>query len=494
MVLYLTRLTLFADYSFNLHQILIFLFCHFMDLPEKDISKLVDFFEKQKISDDYSFFQPDDFTEIIEFYKSKNKIDQALNASRLALRHFPYNLQLLFLRSELLILNQEYEHALEILDKITIFDYGNIEAQLTKASILFELGDYEEADDCLDIVFQYDENNIEAVRLKGSILFDLGEFEEAMRYFEFYLTNVDDDAEILRLYAECAKNLNKENEIIEFYQKIVDNDPYSSIKWTNLGFLHAEINRDEEANEYFEIAIALNKSNPHPYFYLGGHYFEKQEYKVALQYYLDALKYNLDNYYALLQIGFCYFYLDDFVSAEEFFNKTVEKEKYEENAYFGLALIAHKKKNFVKAIHYIRRAIKIDEFSTRFQVFLAICLAELGKWPESEKIFIKAVNNQFVQIEPLVEYLMLRYAAGHKDKTIELALDAYYLTKKPVLLGYLISGFYLENDMADKAKKLLTGLLKNSFDQRHILFDYFPFLNSNIDLQNFIETYRPKNS
>ncbi|HPD65760.1 MAG TPA: tetratricopeptide repeat protein [Bacteroidia bacterium] len=465
-----------------------------MDFSGNDIHKLVDFFEKQTLTDDYSFFDPDDFLKIIDFYLNISKFELAVNASKLSVRTFPFNIDLLFKRTELLMKEEEFDHALDVLDKIAMIDPFNPETHLFQAKVLFELGDFEESLEHLEHVFRYDSENIEAIKIRALIHFEVGEDTEAFDYFKAYLYYCPEDKEILRSFTYCSMNIGREDEVLKFYQKLVDHQPFSSQMWYNLGQIHDDIYRFEEAKTLYEVAAALDPENPAPYINIGAYYFAEKNYQAAIDNYLKAFERGANDSYFLSQIGYSYFYLENDELAEAYFNKSIEADKYNDNAFFGIALIAHKQQQLPKAFQMVRKAMKVDSFNPRYKVLYAIILGKMGKWKDSEDVFLKIVSSQTNEPDAFIDYLFFYYQSFHKLKALRLTEKVFEQYQKDPDITYFYIGLLFDNEMDDEAFPLLKKTLRENYDEHEIMLEYFPYLNGNPAIREIIDYYRPQMS
>lgn len=159
----------------------------------------------------------------------------------------------------------------------------------------------------------------------------------------------------------------------------------------------------------------------------GNNLVKQRKYKEAIPLYQKAIKEDNNFPKAHYMLGICYRRLDDFSKAKSSFKKAIELEpKFEKafealgnlytqsnefesainsynavissindkayKSYFGLGNVYYKKKNYKKAIEYLKKSVAINpKYATALNI-LGICQQEERKFSEAEKSFSEAIK------------------------------------------------------------------------------------------------------
>jgi len=110
------------------------------DENREDINSSVQRFEKMLNNQEDSFFDIDTLEQIADHYFMQSKFDEALKACDLGLTHFPYTLELIILKAQVLGEIQKPEDAMEIIENAILLFPTDIELILVKGSLLSQMG------------------------------------------------------------------------------------------------------------------------------------------------------------------------------------------------------------------------------------------------------------------------------------------------------------------------------------------------------------------
>ena len=105
------------------------------DENREDINSSVQRFEKMLNNQEDSFFDIDTLEQIADHYFMQSKFDEALKACDLGLTHFPYTLELIILKAQVLGEIQKPEDAMEIIENAILLFPTDIELILVKPTI-----------------------------------------------------------------------------------------------------------------------------------------------------------------------------------------------------------------------------------------------------------------------------------------------------------------------------------------------------------------------
>src|SRR5690606_38756149 len=91
------------------------------------------------------FFDLDAFEEIIDFYMLRGKHTKALQAVNQAIQQYPFSIELITVKAQVLSNLEEFDEALELLDQAHSFQPNDPDIFLTKGSIYSLQGNFDQA-------------------------------------------------------------------------------------------------------------------------------------------------------------------------------------------------------------------------------------------------------------------------------------------------------------------------------------------------------------
>lgn len=208
------------------------------------------------------YLEPDELTDISEYYHLHGRLDDALSANKLALQMFPGATSPLVFRARVaLLVENDPQRAMRITEQIadkTDFDYYYIVAEIWIAQGMINKAEayLEEKQKQIS-----DEDDEEDFILDVATLYaDYDEFQMAQQWLNLsHLTDCDDYNEIEGRIAMGEGYYEKSESI---FNKLLDNDPYSSEYWDQLAssqFLHRNLKGSIESSDF---SLAIDPDNP----------------------------------------------------------------------------------------------------------------------------------------------------------------------------------------------------------------------------------------
>ena len=135
------------------------------------------------------FFDAQEFEDIIIHYLGLGENQLAKKALKLALEQHPSSYELMLLQSEIFILEEKYELALEVLEYVEKINPFDEEIALQKASISSKKGDHKTSINQLHQALSISEDPLEIWNLLGMEHLLAEEFKEASFFFKNCLDN-----------------------------------------------------------------------------------------------------------------------------------------------------------------------------------------------------------------------------------------------------------------------------------------------------------------
>lgn len=146
---------------------------------------------------------------------------------------------------------------------------------------------------------------------------------------------------------------------------------------------------EEKADE--DVSLSQEDAQAESILAKGKQYVDSGSYDEAIRYFEDVSGRYSDIVGIDYYLGFVYYKKRDFLSAEKYFRKAVESDPYCAEAYYYLAVIENSKKNYEKVIEYLDMVTSIDKmfhsaYYNKGETYLA-----LGRPEEAVKEFAYAL-------------------------------------------------------------------------------------------------------
>ena len=233
-------------------------------------------YEQVLLDNGNEFFDANDLLDIAEYYYSKHDVDAAIQACYYCLDLYPDNdralvfiarsaifsgdyttaeriaksikfdeeLEVVYLRAELMLINSESDKA---------------EEYLTKHFLSLPEDDDQRYDMALDVPHLYCDYSCWQLAEKWLQLLENDGQKEEMDYVEA----------MARIYA----NTDRHKEAIPYWNKYIDENSFSSNAWISLAQCQYQTGQCQEALQSAEYAIAINPDMPDGYLAAGNAYF-----------------------------------------------------------------------------------------------------------------------------------------------------------------------------------------------------------------------------
>ena len=189
-------------------------------------------------------FNKEEFLQLINFYKSKNNIEKALEIADLAIEQFKYITNFYLVKSSLLLEIKKPVSALEIINYCENISPYAYEVKLIKAKALSMNGDIENVLSLLEELktFSNLNNKVELFLIKSYIFGHAGEYEEMFNVLKEALVFDPQNKEALERINTATTLTKKYEESITFHSKLIDDNPYNYLAWFNIGEFHRVFN------------------------------------------------------------------------------------------------------------------------------------------------------------------------------------------------------------------------------------------------------------
>lgn len=346
-------------------------------------------YEAAREKGDSIYLEPDELTDIAEYYHLHGRLDEALQAIDLALQMFPGAVEPLTFRARYAILvEQDADKAKRYANMIE--DKHDLDYYYIVAEILIADGYIDDAEAYLeDKKSVVDEDDMEDYCLDVATLFaDYDVFDMAEEWLDECEDEQEDD--YIELRGRIALNKGDFKASIEIFNGLIDRDPYQSSYWNELA-----------SAQY--MASQFDKS------------LESSEYALAI---------NADDADAIVNKANCLMMIGNGEEALKYYKRYKELQPRSEVGDMGIASIMMTNNDLDGALKHWLTAEQLcpTRSLNRFDIYRNICLtyAALGKYDEAfsyvdklEKLLPGKANDIYV----LRGYILL--LAGQEEKADE---------------------------------------------------------------------------
>ena len=242
-------------------------------------------YENAQASGTSVYLEPDDLTDIAEYYHILGNIDACKNTVDYAIKMFPGATMPLVFRSRVALL-MEHDVALAEEYAEMIDDKADLEYLYLKAEIMIVDDRAEEAETFLRDA--YDE--LEDDEDKADFLIDVANLYadyELMEYAQQWLSLSEeyDSTDYKELQGRIAMGLGDYEESNRIYNELIDRNPYSFTYWNQLAssqLLHNEIMESIQSSEF---ALAINPDDEDATLNKANGLFNLGNFEEACKYY-----------------------------------------------------------------------------------------------------------------------------------------------------------------------------------------------------------------
>ena len=117
----------------------------FDSFDDADVKASVERFEEMLKSKETIFFDEETYEQLSEYYLLKSKWDMAMKACRIGLQQYPYSLELLLDKVQLHANYEQFDEAMQVLDRAATFNPSDNEIVYMRGVISNLMGNYEDA-------------------------------------------------------------------------------------------------------------------------------------------------------------------------------------------------------------------------------------------------------------------------------------------------------------------------------------------------------------
>ena len=390
---------------------------------EAYIRNLVARFEKERAEGKSSYFDAEDFEDIIVWYLDAAQYEKAGEVLRRAEAIHPGNPYLTLRKAELYINLHEPDKALRLIADLP----PDEDTLLVRASAMMDTGQEAQAIAIMQKLMRQATADRDLLCLDiADTLIARNRWDVALKMLKSIMPAYPHNKELFTKAVDCALALEDVAATQPFLEHLLDEDPYDIRAWAQLGECHIKAGRCDQAIEAYEFAMAASSGQPdYLLSILMGHaYAQKEEYETALEHYTAALPHlqtDAERNEVLGCMGEAHERLAHWEEALAFYEKALKAYPYDDQAWLGIGVCRLEQLDWTAAMNAFDRVLQINPDNEDVWTCIGDLYVDTNQFDEAVSAYTRAL-----QLNP--DQADVCQALGHlhfEANRLELALDYY---------------------------------------------------------------------
>jgi len=437
-------------------------------------------FESMLKTNNILFFDSNEFENIIHHYLENGKIPLSKRAIKLGLEQHPTSINLRLFQVEILVIENKFKEADDLLDRLHNLEPTNEEIFIQKANVLSKQDKHQQAIDTLLIAIEMShtpEDDADLYALVGMEYLFLDQFEDAIIYFKKCLESDVSDYSALHNIVYCYDFLNKNSEAIDYLNSYLNTNPYCEVAWHQLGRQYLIIKDYNKANAALDFAIISDDTFVGAYIEKGKVLEKLKKYEEAIENYKITLALEDPTSFALLRIGQCYAKLNQEELAIQFFKKTIDEDPLLDKGWIAITKFYMKRLNYQKALYYVNKAVIIDSENVAYWKLYATVNKRLNFLEEAERGYKRALDLGNYELDTWLNRSDVLITLGEYQGAIYNLLQTSEFYPENAEVEYRLAGLYFSVHQIEEGRFHLKNATRLNFDYNFIISELFPKLS-----------------
>lgn len=433
-------------------------------------------FEQMLKTNQVYFFDAVEFETIIQYYIDTGEINLAKKALQMGINQHPFHIDLLLLKSELLIFDDAHKEAAQLLDAIEEMEPSNQEVYIQKAAISSKNKKHHEAIAFLFKGLEQGDDPHEIWSLLAMEYMVLENYREAKNYFRLCIEEDPEDYQMLYNLIFCLDYLKENREAIDVLNIVLEVNPYNEIAWLESGKQYLNLNLKEEALKAFDFAIISEDA-------FVGAYIEKAKLleslgriNEAIENYDIATRLEDPSAYLYIRMAVCHQKLGNDQMALQYFKKGINEDPSYEKAWTGIVDFYIEKQNPIKALYYCEKGLQINDNYVSYWKRNALLNKALGKYQEAEVAFQNTIELGNYELSVWMDWLDTLIFLNEWEKGHTIGQQAKEFYPEEFALDYKIAGCFYKTGKSIEMEYYLQNVNKKMDQLPQKVLDLFPQL------------------
>ncbi|WP_299099611.1 tetratricopeptide repeat protein [uncultured Winogradskyella sp.] len=436
-------------------------------------------FESMLKTNDILFFDSNEFENIIHHYLENGKIALSKRAIKLGLEQHPTSINLRLFQVEIMVIENKFSEADDLLDKLHNLEPTNEEIYIQKANVLSKQDEHQKAIDTLLIAIEISNtpsDDADLYALVGMEYLFLDKFDKAIIYFKKCLESDTSDYSALHNIIYCYDFLNLNEEAIDYLNNFLDTNPYCEVAWHQLGRQYFAINEYAKANAAFDFAIISDDTFVGAYIEKGKVLEKLKKHDEAIENYKITLALEDPTSFALLRIGHCYSKLNQDDLAIQFYKKTIDEDPLLDKGWIAITRFYMKRLDYQNALDYIKRAVAIDGDHVLYWKLYATVNKRLNFLEEAEQGYKRTIELGNYELDTWLNRTDILISLGEYQAAIFNLLQATEFYPENSEVEYRLAGLYFKVHQSEEGRFHLKNATRINIDYSFIISELFPQL------------------
>lgn len=429
------------------------------------------------------YLDADELTDIAEYYMVNNQEEMASQAISLAIQLHPDSIDPQIFLSRQEMFHNNLENAYRICNAIP--NQNDREVTFLRAELLIRQERYDEAEDLLREACEREEEEKDAFIYDSvGIFIDYGLWDEAKEWCT-WLKDINPHYKGLEEQeAEINVYTGNYDEAAVLLNHILDDNPYNLKAWNMLAETYRMNGQHKEAQDACNFALAIDEHNFTALTTMGNIYFVLSEYEQAHDYFMQALEQKQDDVVAHMD-ALCLFHMEKYeLSAEQLkIAGTLAGDDQLKQLSISMqeALVyghLHKLDLAMEKLNFVHPLLKDKTLMVDYEVLYGQILLENQQAKQAKAHFQKAlqISNEPDKIALIIG--ITYYETGIYDEAIRLLetflSDASYAKEMDYALPYLALCFMKLRKAPQYIEYLRMAAEKCPVLTQNLFEDYFP--------------------
>lgn len=466
----------------------------------RHFQKILQIYENFRNGNSNGYLDPEELTDVAEYYNSKGCQDEAMEAAGIALHIFPGATAPLAFMARAAILTEGDRHKADKLAE-QIIDKSDIEYIYTKAEIMIADSNPEEADLYLQSYMEKtgkempEDDRQDFILDVASIFSDYEQYDLCGKWLR--LSSLTDTDTYKELRGKTLMGKGRFEECEKLFNELIDNNPYACEYWNHLAYSQFMRNDFLGSITSSEYSIAINPDDEEAIINKANGLFSLGNYEEALEYYHKYTKLNPRDETGEMFQGMALSYLERTQEAITHLETAAETALRNYHAggrhagtsnandttiknliqiYQELAFLESRLGHCHKAMNYLDDMEEQGSDPNMTNVMRGYIQLEHGNTKDAQSFFIKAIHNSHGNQEIMLHTAIAVYDNGY----VKTAYRLFHMFIDSTPLDWTDGFSYLARCCFDLGKKeefdsvLRIAVNVNPSEARYILSDLYP--------------------